>query len=165
MRRLLYPDLGVESVLQIHPAMLAEKGIRGLIIDIDNTIVEWGKDILKPEVLDWFQSVRAEGIQICIVSNNSWKRVENLAGILGVPAFCQARKPSRKAFRKAVSLMGTEIKETAVIGDQVFTDILGGNRLGLFTILVAPMSRREFLGTRLVRFLEKFVRAKVREKH
>jgi len=162
---LFNPDLYVDSVVRISPSELAGRGIKGLIIDIDNTVVEWGKDDLTPEIVDWFGAVRAEGIQVCFVSNNSQKRVENLAGRLGLPAFCKARKPSRKAFRCAMSLMGTNETETAVVGDQIFTDVLGGNRLGLFTILVAPISRREFVGTRLVRILERFVLARNRVKH
>jgi HAD superfamily phosphatase (TIGR01668 family) len=163
--RLLRPNLFLDSVLHISPAELAAKGIKGLILDIDNTLVEWGKDVPATEVVGWFQAVRAEGIKTCIVSNNSQKRVEALAKALDLPAFCKARKPSRKAFRKAVSLMGTSAVETAVIGDQIFTDILGGNRLGLYTILVSPISRREFIGTRLVRLVERFVLTRILGKH
>jgi len=74
-----------------------------------------------------------------------------------VPFIARARKPRRRSFRRAMELMGTKPETTAVIGDQLFTDMLGGNRLGLFTILVTPISKEEFIGTRFMRFLEKLI--------
>ena len=90
------------------------------------------------------------------VSNNKKVRVSNFGRILGVPAI-SARKPRRRAFREAMRIMNTRPETTAVIGDQIFTDVLGGNRLGLYTILVVPLSKQEFIGTRCMRHLERVV--------
>ena len=80
-----------------------------------------------------------------------------MARVLDVPAISKARKPSRRAFRQALATLGTTEKETAVVGDQLFTDVLGGNRLGLYTVLVMPLSKREFFGTKAIRSLERIV--------
>ena len=94
---------------------------------------------------------------MCLVSNNKKDRVSNFGRILGVPALSKARKPRRRAFREAMRIMNTRPETTAVIGDQIFTDVLGGNRLGLYTILVVPLSKQEFIGTRCMRHLERVV--------
>ncbi len=94
---------------------------------------------------------------MCFVSNNSDLRVKEIADLVDIPFVAWAKKPRRRSFRKAMALMATKPEQTAVVGDQIFTDILGGNRLGLFTVLVSPISRKEFVGTRLVRLLEKII--------
>ncbi|MGH2425704.1 MAG: YqeG family HAD IIIA-type phosphatase, partial [bacterium] len=100
-------------------------------------------------------------MQACIVSNNFAGRVRTLAEHLHVPVVIGAVKPTPWAFRKAMKVMGTTPRETALVGDQLFTDILGGNLLGLRTILVDPLSAREFPTTMLVRRIERLVRRRV----
>ncbi|MHB1125390.1 MAG: YqeG family HAD IIIA-type phosphatase [Bacillota bacterium] len=157
MLALLMPDLYIKSLLDIPMEMLVEKGIRGLIIDLDNTITEWNGDHLRQEVVNWFNSLADYRITSCVVSNNGRDRVARIADTLGIPSVPKAGKPRRRAFYQAMKVLGTQAHETAVIGDQVFTDVLGGNRLGLLTVLVVPVSRREFIGTRLVRQVERLV--------
>ncbi len=77
--------------------------------------------------------------------------------MLGIPGLSKANKPSRRAFLQALDLLGSRPEQAAMIGDQVFTDVLGGNRLGLYTILVVPLCRREFLGTRVLRLVERVI--------
>ncbi|MHB1418961.1 MAG: YqeG family HAD IIIA-type phosphatase [Bacillota bacterium] len=157
MLSLLMPDLYVKSLLDIPMEMFAEKGIRGLIIDLDNTIMEWNRDQLRQEVVNWFGSLEGYQLKSCLVSNNSKDRVSRIAGTLNIPSLPKAGKPRRRAFNQAMQVLGTKVQETAVIGDQVFTDVLGGNRLGLLTVLVVPVSKHEFIGTRLVRQVERLV--------
>ncbi|PRR69934.1 YqeG family HAD IIIA-type phosphatase [Neomoorella humiferrea] len=157
MLKLLQPDLYVRSLRDIPLAALKARGIRGLIIDLDNTVTEWGRATLDREVYQWFMDLKKQGLRACLVSNNRDERVKKIASHLGIPGISRAGKPRRRAFYQAMAVMETAVGNTAVIGDQVFTDVLGGNRLGLFTILVMPINKREFFGTRLMRQLEKLI--------
>ncbi|GBF34208.1 hydrolase [Desulfocucumis palustris] len=157
-RKLLYPNLYVGSVHHIDIDSLAVMGIRGLLFDLDNTVVPRDVDDFSAEIKDWFGRLEARGFKMCFVSNNGPRRLQNLTGALGLPFVCRAVKPRKKPFLKAMETIGTSQKETAVIGDQIFTDILGGNRLGLFTILVTPMPGKEYWATELInRRLERFI--------
>ncbi len=154
MLRFFIPDEYLPSIHWVDPARLGRRGIRGIILDLDNTLVEWNHPEPPEELLGWFAKVRQAGLRTCVVSNNSAARVQGFVHRLEIPGIDKAVKPRRGAFRRAMALMGTSPGETAVVGDQIFTDILGGKRLGLYTILVAPVTRREFIGTRLVRLVE-----------
>ncbi len=155
--RLLRPASQVQSVYAIDLRLLEARGIRGMILDLDNTIVPWGTWSATPELAAWIAAARDAGFRLCIVSNNAGPRVRHLAAALGLPAVAAALKPGRAALLRALRLLGTTPATTALVGDQLFTDILGGNRLGLHTILVRPQSGREFPLTRLVRLAERLV--------
>lgn len=157
MLGLLRPDLYVGSLFIISLDELWQRGLRALIVDLDNTITEWNLARLRPEVRRWFADARERGFKVCLVSNNSETRVNSFASALDIPWISNAGKPRRRAFRQAMAKMGVGRRQTAVVGDQVFTDVLGGNRLGLYTILVVPMTDKEFIGTRLARRLERWV--------
>lgn len=156
MFELFRPSLQVSSLDRIPVDWLVGQGIKGLIIDLDNTMTPWNDVEVGPQVTAWFKKLKEAGIKACVVSNNKRKqRVAIVADRLGIPFVFRATKPRRKAFRAGLAILGTGKSDTAVIGDQLFTDILGGNRLGLYTILVIPISEREFLGTRFMRRMEK----------
>jgi len=157
MKNRLKPDFYLNTVYELDTAMLRTKGIRAIIVDIDNTLVAWGTKVPDEKVNALVCKLAEEGFKICILSNNTRKRVEEFNKGLSLPAIYKALKPSKAAFRRAMKLMGSDADTTAVIGDQLFTDILGGNRLELLTILVSPISEKEFLWTRLVRMLERSV--------
>lgn len=157
MLRWLRPASQVATVYDIDLVALRARGIRGVILDLDNTIVPWGARRPAPELPGWIAAARAADLRLCIVSNNMGSRVTGLATMLGLPVVTGALKPRTKALRRALTVMGTTPEVTALVGDQVFTDILGGNRLGLHTILVRPQSPREFLLTRLARIVERVV--------
>lgn len=149
------PDLLITKLDAINAEVLEKHQLQAIIVDLDNTILPWrGKDI-PDKTKQWFQLNIQAGIKFCIVSNNSSRRVSRLAGDLGIPAISRAAKPRRKNFRRALMVLDSAPENTAVVGDQIFTDVLGGNRMGLFTILVSPITKYEFIGTRLVRKLEK----------
>ncbi len=152
----IYPKLYASSIRDIDPEYFKGKGIKGVILDLDNTIIPWKAGKVQPEMVCLLKNYVALGLKLCVVSNAFNRRVDGLLEPLGIPAVARARKPRLKPFLKALDILGTAPEETAVIGDQLFTDILGGNRLGLFTVLVAPMSRREFIGTRFVRLVERY---------
>lgn len=157
VRGWLRPASRVDSIYAIDLRALEAQGIRGVILDLDNTIVPWGDWQAAPELSVWIAAAREAGFRLCIVSNNAGARVRYLSQALGLPAVTAALKPSRAALRRALSLMGTTPPTTALIGDQLFTDILGGNRLGLHTILVRPQGHREFALTRITRWVERLL--------
>jgi HAD superfamily phosphatase (TIGR01668 family) len=152
--RLLVPDGLAASVVSIDPDTLLDRGVRGVILDLDNTLVAWNRCEVGEPLREWLGRLRAAGVNACIVSNNTRSRVETFCAQVGLPAVARAKKPRRRGFRLAMELLGTRPHETAVVGDQVWTDVLGGKRLGLHTILVRPVARREFVGTRAMRLLE-----------
>lgn len=154
---LLYPHQHLDSIFELDIAELHSLGIRGIIADMDNTLVPWNDRSVYPRLASWLAQLKQEGFRLCIVSNNSAERGGQLALDLDIPAIWYAIKPRRRAFRKALQLMGLTAGETAVMGDQIFTDVLGGNRLGLYTILVTPITDKEFIWTRFMRRLERFV--------
>jgi HAD superfamily phosphatase (TIGR01668 family) len=138
-------------VREITTAFLARLSIRALILDLDNTLVPWHGREVPEEVAEWAREMRDAGIRLCIVSNTHRPgRLKELAAVLGVQCVPSGGKPRRRGFYRALAAMGVTAEEAAVVGDQVMTDIWGGNRCGLPTILVEPLSGIEFIGTRLV---------------
>lgn len=164
MLEFLYPQIYVKSLLEIPLDELKELKINTFILDLDNTITEWNRREVRQEVAEWFQNIKDQGFKACILSNNGEQRVLAVARSLGIPYLHRAQKPRRRAFFRALSLMESQAAETAVIGDQIFTDVLGGNRAGLYTILVVPLDKREFPGTKISRCLEYFVLRRLRRK-
>lgn len=158
----LAPDYYVKSVYDLDLDALYARGIRAIITDLDNTLVSWDDPLPNAGLLEWLKKVQDKGFSVYIVSNNSQERVRKFAQAFGVPAISKAVKPRRRAFRMACEAMGVTLAETAVIGDQIFTDVLGGNRLGVFTILVVPVSDKEFIGTKIMRKLESLVLRKLK---
>ncbi len=148
---ILCPHRLVESVWQIDPDDLKRRGIQGVILDLDNTLVRWRQEEMTEEVTAWLAALQAAGIRLCILSNSlQSKRSVRIAERLGACNVDKARKPSRSGFQRAMSAMNTVPATTAIVGDQMFTDIWGGNRVGIYTIMVLPIHRREFAYTRYV---------------
>ncbi len=165
MLKLLYPDMFVESILDISLEQLKNRKIKGFILDLDNTITLWNSNEISIKVDEWFKVISEGGFKACILSNNGEKRILTVAQRLDIPYIHRAAKPNPRSFLRAVQLMGIKPEETAVIGDQIFTDVLGGNRAGLLTILVVPLDNREFIGTKISRMMERLVIHKIRELH
>ncbi len=149
------PNEHVKSVFEISPSKLKELGIKGVITDLDNTLVEWDRPNATPELVDWFKDIKNTGITVTIVSNNNEKRVKDFADPLGIPFIFEARKPLVRAFKRAIREMGLKNEEVVVIGDQLLTDVFGGNRTGLHTILVVPVAQTDGFFTKFNRFVER----------
>ncbi len=155
MIEVFYPNIDFDTVQDIDLKLLADKKIKGLILDIDNTLVSTATSLPDEKTKKWIKSVKDTGFSVCIVSNGSKIRVDKFIKDLDIKALYRASKPSKKAFIKAAELMGTKISETAVIGDQIFTDVYGGKKVNMFTILVKPLVKKEFFFVRFKRLLEK----------
>ncbi|MBT2677415.1 YqeG family HAD IIIA-type phosphatase [Bacillus sp. ISL-35] len=149
------PDQHVKNIFEIDPDSLKEKGVKGIITDLDNTLVEWDRPTATPKLIEWFDNMRRNEILITIVSNNNEKRVRAFSDPLQIPFIFQARKPMTRAFNKALKQMGLRKEETVVIGDQLLTDVLGGNRSGFHTILVVPVAQTDGFVTRFNRKVER----------
>jgi HAD superfamily phosphatase (TIGR01668 family) len=145
------PHRMVDSVAEVQAADLMAQGIRGVILDLDNTLVLWHQEEMTAEITAWLEELKAAGLKLCILSNSVLSsRSQRIAERIGCAFVRQAAKPSRQGFRKAMQAMETAPAVTAIVGDQMFTDILGGNRSGIYTIMVKPMHKHEFPYTRFV---------------
>lgn len=153
------PDYYYRSVQDIDLGALKERGVTTLLVDLDNTLLPRNSEGVTDDARAWVASVLTCGMQLCIVSNNWHARVEAIAAQMGVPIVARAVKPLPKAFRTALVTMDARREETAVVGDQMFTDVLGGNLLGLATVLVVPLSASDLPHTRLLRLIERVLLA------
>jgi HAD superfamily phosphatase (TIGR01668 family) len=158
--RVLRPDHFADRLTSVSLEDLAAAGIEGLIVDLDNTLVGYGRSGLEADDAAWIAAARAGGLKICLVSNNFTGRVTQIAAQLGVPAVPSALKPLPRGFLKALELLGTPKHRTLVVGDQLFTDVLGARLAGMGCILTRPLVARDWLGTRILRLLERLVLGK-----
>lgn len=155
----LDPDMRVERIQDIDLPLLWNQGIRGLIFDLDNTITPWHQYAANDEIIRWFEQVRQYGFQACILSNSGEAKTAQISEWLDVPVLSDSRKPRAYGFRRAGRLLQLPPRHLAMIGDQIFTDIWGGNRAGLFTILTEKLADEEFWGTKNIsRRLERLVK-------
>ncbi|MDK2800095.1 MAG: putative phosphatase [Clostridiales bacterium] len=164
MLEIFFPKLVVDSIEDINLDILRRNNIKALIIDIDNTLVAWDIKEADEKSMRWIEYLKNQGIKICLVSNNTEDRVVKFNEKLKLYAIHRANKPRRAPFLKALSYLKTKPEETAMIGDQIFTDVWGGNRLNMFTILVTPISPKEFPFIKVKRFFEKMVMKNYKKK-
>lgn len=164
MLRLLCPNRIVALTYDIDAAYLQDQLLAGVIVDLDNTIIVWNSPNVPAATIHWVEQLQAAGIQVCLLSNNRGPRVEGIAKILKVPFVSKACKPWSSGFRQAAKVMNLLPRQVAVVGDQIYTDILGGNRIGCHTIWVTPLSKKEFFGTKITRRLEKLTVLLLRRK-
>lgn len=155
MLKKFLPDQHVKSIFDITPESLKAMGVKAIITDLDNTLVEWDRPNATPNLIKWFEEMKKHNIIVTIVSNNNEERVKAFSDPLNIPFIFQARKPLARAFNKALKQMGTTKDETVVIGDQLLTDVLGGNRSGLHTILVVPVASTDGFVTKFNRLVER----------
>jgi HAD superfamily phosphatase (TIGR01668 family) len=137
----LQPDLILGgNILQLNKATLDLHQIKGLVLDVDDTIIPIKTTQVQPELIEWLAEIR-KLTKLWLVSNNpNRQRIEAIAESLEIPYLLSAGKPSRKKLRQAVDDMNLPYREIAMVGDRIFTDVLAGNRLGIFTILVDPIA-------------------------
>jgi len=150
----IYPKLYLESVKEISIEILYKNNIKGIILDVDNTLIDFEKKI--PEgIKDWVENMKKQNIKLCILSNSNRKeKIKNLAGGLKIPFIYFAKKPLKKGFQKAKQILDLPNEQIAVVGDQIFTDIIGANRNNMFPILVKPIDEKDIWITKIKRPIE-----------
>lgn len=152
-----YPDLYVSSIYKINYKMLLGNGINNLIFDIDNTLVPHYEKYAPKKLVSHFKYLKSLGFKVCLLSNNNAKRVQIFNNDLNLDNIPYALKPFSFGLNKALKLMESDNTNTCIIGDQIFTDILVGNRKKLFTVLVKPVVNIDEFSVRIKRYPEKIV--------
>lgn len=151
---LFLPNEQIKEVYDINPEQLTELGIKGLVVDLDNTLIPWNVSYASPKVRAWFDSIITGNIQVIVFSNNQPDRVATFAYPIGLPYIAKAKKPLTKSFKSACEQMELDVNEVAIVGDQLLTDIFGGNMAGLYTILVDPIVKSDAPITQFNRKIE-----------
>lgn len=154
---LLKPDIKLDRVTEITPEMLKKYGIRALILDVDNTLSTHHGQQLTAGLPAWLEKMKKSGIGLTILSNSTPKRLTPFAEKVGLDFISRGLKPLPFGYFRACRALGTKRTETAIVGDQIFTDTLGGNAAGLKTILLTPILPEKSLRFRLKRKLERRV--------
>lgn len=150
----LYPKLYCEKITDITIDYLKQNNIKGLILDVDNTLIDYNKNML-PGLEAWIEKIKKNNIKCIIVSNSNKKdKVETVAKKLDIPYIFFATKPLKRGFKKAQKILGIENENIGVIGDQIFTDVIGANRSKMFSILVKPINEKDILITKWKRPIE-----------
>lgn len=162
--KLFLPNEHVKSIFDIQPQYLKQKGIKGIITDLDNTLVAWDKIDATPEVYKWLEEMKDHDIKVMIISNNNRERVTIFSEPLKTPFVFGAKKPLSRAFKKAAKEMELTKDEVVVIGDQLLTDVLGGNFAGFYTILVVPIVETDSKVTQFNRKIERRLLSYMRKK-
>ena len=155
MCRYFSPDEYVETYRDVTPEFLEARNIRYLLLDIDNTLAPYEQPEPDENNLAWFSAMRTAGIKMAFVSNNAHMRVSLFNAKIGIPMFPKAKKPLRRYMRAAMEAIGASPCETAIMGDQLFTDTWAGRRVGIRTIALPPIKDKRDMGTRLKRLLER----------
>ncbi len=151
----LKPDFTFNSTFDITPEFFKEHNITAVVSDIDNTLVTYGDDKPTEECIKWINSLKESGIQIALLSNNTPKRVKIFNEQLGFHSYGRGLKPLRRYAQQLIDSMGAKNENVCIIGDQIFTDVLCGKRMGIKTVLVKPIKDKTDRFTKLKRMLEK----------
>lgn len=160
---ILYPKMYLNNVKEITYELLQKNNIKGLILDVDNTLIDYYKNMLDG-VEDWCKDLQSKGIKFCIASNsNNKKKVTSVSQKLEIPYTFFAKKPLKSGLNKAKTIMKLENEEVAVVGDQIFTDILGANRCKMFSILVDPIKEKDLFITIIKRPIENLIKRKIKK--
>jgi HAD superfamily phosphatase (TIGR01668 family) len=152
------PKEYASSIYELDLSRLKNQGIRGLLVDLDETLIPREINRVSPQAFTWISKAKEVGFKICLTSNSRHpSRVEYLAKTLNVPFIALAMKPFPWAFKRSLDLLDAPPSRVAVIGDQLFTDILGGNWYGMYTVLVNPLTPETFWGRKILRWIEAVV--------
>lgn len=160
----LKPDYLIFSPFTLTAGMFRSKNIKGIIIDVDNTIISWQDKILSDEVKQWFTELKNNGIVVVLLSNNTNTRIGPIAEQIDVPFVANAKKPSAYGVKKALNILAMEESSILLIGDQLLTDISAGKKTAVKTMLVKPMTG-DMIPTYILRLFEKILLRSYKRKY
>lgn len=160
---IFYPKGYFKKVSEISLEYLKENNIKGLILDVDNTLIDYYKNISE-ETINWAKTLKQNGIKMCILSNsNKEEKVKDVASKLELEYTYFGMKPFKKGFKKAIKMLDLKNNEIAAVGDQIFTDVIGANRMGIYSILVEPIAEKDIFVTLIKRPIENYIKKKYME--
>lgn len=162
--KIFTPNLMVRDLFALPLKELKAKGIKYLLFDVDNTIVPYNSQGLTEDTAAWFKTAKSFGFTMGILSNNKAERLAPLAEKLDIPFIERSKKPTSRGAKRAMRLFNATPAETALIGDQLITDILCGNRMGFYTIVVEPINKNELWITRFNRNFERMIYRSIKKK-
>lgn len=165
MRKFLMPDLVLPTYRDVTPQLCRELGIRAILSDIDNTLAPYEQPQSDEEIRAWLAALNEAGISVALISNNHADRVDLFNSDLGLIAYADAGKPFGKWMRRAMRELGSDPSNTAMLGDQLLTDALAGNLLGLKVLIVPPIRDKRTAFVRFKRWLERPVIRRYHKKH
>ena len=154
MKYIFVPEYRMSTFEEASADFLSSIGVRGIVLDIDNTLEPYEHENPGEHVIHWLKSLSDAGIKTAIVSNNGWERVNTFNSNIGMPAYAKSGKPFAHNIKKAMMDMGTDPTSTIMMGDQVFTDVLAAHNAGIRAILVPPINDKKDFLTRFKRLLE-----------
>lgn len=157
------PDIYQKSIYAIDYQKLTNRGIKCLLFDLDNTMVPISMKAPNKKLKDFVHELKQKGFKVIIFSNSNKKRLLPFKNELEVDCSASSNKPKPKKFLQVLKIYGYAVSEVAIIGDQLLTDVLGGNRVGITTILVNPISTKDFFWTRFSRRKEAKIMQKLRD--
>ena len=161
---IIHPDLYLNKVEEITAKYLDQKEIKALILDVDNTLIDYNKN-LSDTIVKWAEDIKKQGIKLYILSNSNKKeKVKTVADKLGIEFEFFAKKPLKIGFKKVQKKLNMSAEKIGVVGDQIFTDIIGGNRCKMFTILVDPINSKDFWFTAWKRPIEDKIKNKIEKR-
>lgn len=153
----IYPRLYCKNILEVTPEFLKENNIKALILDVDNTLLDFDLNIIEG-LEDWGKTMKENEIKCIILSNsNKETKVKMVADLLGIEYIKFAMKPLKRGFKMAQKKLEIPNENIAAIGDQIFTDVIGANRMKMFSILVKPLAEKDLWMTRFKRPIEELV--------
>jgi len=159
------PTYIVEAVYQLTPQMLKDKGIKAVLVDLDNTLIAWNNPLGTPEMRAWLDEMKKEEMPVVVVSNNKYPRIKKAVEPFGIDFVSRSIKPFTRGFRIAKKRLGLENKEMLMVGDQLMTDIRGANRAGIPSVLVKPLIESDAWITKFNRARERRVMKKLKENY
>ena len=154
---LLKPDVKFHGITDITVEALEKFGIKALLLDVDNTMSTHHGTVLTEGLCDWIAAMQKSGIKLMVLSNSKRRRIEPFANRIGLPFISLGCKPLPTGYLRGVKALGEKRKNTAIVGDQIFTDVLGGNIVGVKTVLLTPIKLEDGWSFKLRRKLEKKV--------
>ena len=154
---LFKPKMRIGKMIDLTPQILNDAGVRALLLDIDNTMTTHDNPVPADGVTEWIEMMKSEGFLLMVVSNNTGERVSRFSNLLGLDYEVKAAKPLPYGFRRACDRLGIRPEEAAVIGDQLFTDMMGGNLLGAYTVLTEPYELESMKFFKFKRACERFI--------
>lgn len=159
------PTWMVKSIYNIDPQTLKDLGIKLVLTDLDNTLIAWNHPEATENSMRWIEAVKASGLEVAIISNNSPKRVKKVAAVLGLPFIAKALKPSPRGIYRGIEKFGVDKQEILMVGDQLLTDIFAANRAGVRSALVKPLLSTDAWTTKFNRFIEILLMRRMNRKY